>query len=67
MPHPQKNAHCAAPHGAPQVFLYHVTGSDSILGGWQSHFHLVMEKDCPQGGSKVCAALRALSSEVLSP
>lgn len=67
MPHPQKSACYAAPHGAPQVSLHHVTGSDSILAGWQAHFHLVMEKDCPQGVGKVCAALRAPSSEVLSP
>lgn len=67
MPDPQKSARCAAPHCVPGVFLYHGIGSDSIVAGWQAHTQLVGEKDCPQGVSKVCAALRALSSEVLSP
>lgn len=47
------------------VFLCHGTGGDSTAAGWQAHIHLLM-KDCPRQ-CKVCAAPRALSSEVLSP
>lgn len=48
----------------PLVFLYHGTGSDSTAAGWQAHIH--DEEGLPRE-CEVCAAARALSSEVLIP
>jgi len=49
------------------MFFHHVTGSDSLLGRWQTHLHLVMETgweatEVPPGSEH-----RAQSSKVLSP